>query len=304
MIVITSGDVYTDLDVLACAIAYGEILNQTNRQATVYLPGPLNEGIVSSMRKWDFKYETSQEPGTHSYVIVDVSDPDHINRVVDPSQIFEIYDHHFGHEQFWRQKLGDNSHIEPVGACATLIWEQAQKQKVTLSQVAINLLYTAIFSNTLNFKASVTSNRDKLAFTELSKLTSLPTNWIETYYTELSTDVFANPSEAIIKDIKTTQFSGYSEPFIIGQLELWDGKDFIFKHKTIIKDALTQAGSPYWFMTVPSISEGKNYLYSENSEVQSILIRTIGAKFTGDTGETSKLWLRKEILRELQKVSV
>ena len=301
MLVVTSGDVYTDLDVLACAIAYGDILNKTHRPALVYLPGPLNESITSSMRNWDFKYQTKLEPGDYQYVIVDVSDPDHISRVVDPTKISKIYDHHFGHEDYWRSRIGDGAHIEPVGACATLIWEEAVKKGATLSQISVNLLYTAIFSNTLNFNASVTHDRDKRAFAQLGKLVDLPPNWPEIYYSELEADVFANPSEAIVKDIKTTVLSKFPHPFIIGQLELWNSQKFLVNHMGTIKEALQAPGNPYWFFTSPSISDGHNYLYTENPGLKDLLTRLIGAKFTGDLGTTDKLYLRKEILKKLQE---
>jgi hypothetical protein len=53
-------------------------------------------------------------------------------------------------------------------------------------------------------------------------------------------------------------------------------------------------------MTAPSISEGKNYLFTKSKDIKEVLENKIGAEFEGDIGVTGKLWLRKEILRELQ----
>ena len=60
-------------------------------------------------------------------------------------------------------------------------------------------------------------------------------------------------------------------------------------------------GNPKWLLTSPSISEGKNYIYSKNEEIKKLLAKTIKAKFVGDLGTTNKLWLRKEILKKLQE---
>lgn len=170
-----------------------------------------------------------------------------------------------------------------------------------MSQVAVNLLYTAIFSNTLNFNASVTHDRDKQAFTQLKSLADLPDNWLELYYSELESDVFADPHEAIVKDIKTTVLPQFSHKFIIGQLELWNSRKFLTDYQSVIKKALEEHESPYWFFTSPSISDGYNYLYTENPELKDLLTRLVGAKFNGDLGETDKLYLRKEILKKLQE---
>jgi len=75
---------------------------------------------------------------------------------------------------------------------------------------------------------------------------------------------------------------------------------FLKSHLKEIERALTSFGSENWFLTSPSINEGKNYLFTKNPEMKKLLEKLIGAKFNGDIGTTDKLWLRKEILKELQ----
>ena len=87
---------------------------------------------------------------------------------------------------------------------------------------------------------------------------------------------------------------------VIGQLEFWDSRNFVLNNLKDIETALTSFGNPKWFLTSPSISEGKNYLFTKNPEMKKLLEKLIGAKFNGDIGTTDKLWLRKEILKELQ----
>ena len=105
------------------------------------------------------------------YVLVDISDPNHMEPFVTLENVAEVYDHHYGHEQLWKEKLPHSTYIERVGACATLIWEKFKENAFhsSISTLNANLLYTAIFANTLNFKSQVTSDRDLLASEELLK---------------------------------------------------------------------------------------------------------------------------------------
>ena len=48
---VTSGTAYTDIDVLACAIAFAELNN-----CDVVLPGIFNATISESMRNWNLNW--------------------------------------------------------------------------------------------------------------------------------------------------------------------------------------------------------------------------------------------------------
>ncbi|OGM13179.1 hypothetical protein A3D84_05400 [Candidatus Woesebacteria bacterium RIFCSPHIGHO2_02_FULL_42_20] len=296
MIIVTSGTKYTDVDVLACATAYSDLLNLLNKPATAVLYGPLNASITKTVKSWKLNYKSRHSPKPKDcFVLVDTSNPDVFLNKVNLDNVIEIYDHHFGWEKYWSAKLGRNSHIEHVGACATLIWEEFRKKKLTnkVSKTSARLLLTAIVSNTLNFKSSVTINRDKNAYKELSKYARLGNNWAQKYFREVEENVYQNPDASLKNDSK-----GLSD-IAIGQIELWDSSKFFSKYLPIAKKVLTGFGNPKWFLTSPSISEGVNYIYSENDEVKFLLSKHIGAKFEGDIGKTRKLWLRKEILKVL-----
>ena len=202
-------------------------------------------------------------------------------------------------KNYWKEKIGTKAIIEKVGSCATLIWEEfiKRKKEKNISDTNANLLYTAIISNTLNFKASITTSRDKRAFNEIQKYINLPKNWIEIYFEDQEKESLINPRDAILNDTKGMGFE-----YKIGQLEFWDSKKFVFNHLKEIEEILSSFGNEKWFFTSPSINEGINYLFTKNSEVKILLEKTIGAKFKGDIGTTDKLWLRKEIIQEIKKI--
>ena len=56
------------------------------------------------------------------------------------------------------------------------------------------------------------------------------------------------------------------------------------------------------FVTMPDIKNGIHYLYTEDIALQRVLSNTLKAVFTGPIGIANKIWLRKEILRDLQRL--
>jgi len=126
-LIVTSGQKYTDIDVLASALAYREI----EEEAIVILPGPLNLSVTPTIRNWPLKFESKILDGNHDYVIVDMSNPDLIREVAPLDRVVEIFEHHFGYEKYWQEKLGPKAHIESIGACATLVWEEFKKKQPT-----------------------------------------------------------------------------------------------------------------------------------------------------------------------------
>lgn len=299
-IIVTSGQPFTDIDALACAISYTELLKLESNNAEAILPGLLNKTVTEKVKKWKVEFSTIHHPRPatdYKYVLVDISDPEYFADFVNEKDIIEIFDHRYGYERFWRIKLGKSSHIEMVGACATLIWEEYKKRGFAkeISKLSARLIVTAIISNTLNFKASVTTKRDVKAYKGLKKIAKLPKDWIKVYFSDQDKETHFNIKSALINDTKNL------EP-IIGQLELWDSKIIVLKYQKEIEEALLSFGRLNWFLTAPSISEGKNYLYTKNPKMKDLLRKTINAKFDGDIGTTDKLWLRKEIFQKTQKL--
>jgi inorganic pyrophosphatase/exopolyphosphatase len=297
-IIVTSGQPFTDIDALACAIAYVELLNLEGVNAETVLPGPLNKSVTKKIIKWNLKFQTTPDTKDANYVLVDISESEYFAEFVSENNVIEIFDHRYGYEEYWKKKLGNKAKIEMVGACATLIWEEFEERNKdnAISNTSANLLYTAIASNTLNFQASVTTKRDKNAFKKLKSFINLPKDWIKTYFKDQDKETKDDIKNAIINDTKNL------EPYI-GQLELWDSKSVIMDRQEEIEDAFKSFRSPYWFLTSPSLSEGINYLFTKNNKIKKILQKAINAKFNGDLGKTDKLWLRKEIFKKLKETN-
>lgn len=305
MIIITSGRVYSDIDIVASALPYKSFCDLKGIPAKAVLAGPLNDSVPQLVRDFGLKFETNlnQDPNSCQFIIVDFSEPKFLPDFVKQENIIKVFDHRFlGWEKYWQDKLGSESYIEPVGACATLIWEEYQKEgfATRISTVDANLLYIAITVHTLNLKSSVTSQRDKDALNSLKPLITLPDSWINTYYNQVEESFMKNPEKAMKNDTKIQEIGGVEYGII--QMELWDSRRFIGSHQDLILNVLTSLNTPNAFLTSPSISEGHNYIVTGNDEVKKLLQKSIGAKFNGNVGQTPKLFLRKEIIKILTQL--
>lgn len=300
-IAITAGEAFTDIDVLACAVAYSELLTLQGKKNEVVLPGVLNSSITPTIKSWGLQYVTKPTEIENDVVIVDVSELAYVAKFVKPEEVVEVYDHRFGFQDFWKEKLREDAHVELVGACVTLIWEEYKKRGFAekVSPLSANLLTIAILSNTLNFGASVTTERDTTAFEELKAYINMSENWAEQYFREVEESIFADVKKAILSDTKTLNIPAFGLPIEMGQMELWNAKDFLSKYTKETKSALETFGNPNWFLSLPSISEKKNYIYTESQKIKELLSKIITITFDGNVGVTDKLWLRKEIRQKL-----
>lgn len=300
--IVLTGKAYTEIDGLACVLAYTDLLKLEGKNVVAVLPGPINRTVTEDIKKWPLHFETElPDLENKTLVVMDMSDTKYISGFIPEEQITELFDHHSGFEDYWQKKLGDKAKIQKVGSCATLIWEEYKKrhQDKNISPVNANLLYTAIISNNLNMFSSVTDQRDRDALKELKGYTNLPSNWVEQYFRDQEKTVFTDPERTIKEDTKIVTLSNPPIKIAIAQLELWNSKEFIGKYLAEAKSNLINLGENLWFFTSPSISEGKNYLYTTSAETKLLLDKILKVKFDGDIAITDKLYLRKEIIKLL-----
>lgn len=296
--IVVGGKVYADIDVLACVSAYTQLLTLKNYQANGIITGPWNQTIPPSIRKWPLEINTTFSDSIDSccFILVDLSDPKFMEEFVSIEKVIEVYDHHYGYEMFWKEKLPNSTHVEKVGACATLIWEKFKESDLHsfISNTNANLLYTAIFANTLNFKSYVTVERDYIASEELLAYTTLPKDWKSIYYQEVAEGFNEDLSAHIKRDTKIINLEDFS--FYFGQIEVWNAASIV--------DRFACKFNPHpneeWLINIASIEEGSSYIYTNSVRLRHKLREIIDIKSINQHFQiTSRLWLRKELLREL-----
>lgn len=296
-IIITSGSKYIDIDAYASCIAYANLLNLKGLNAKAISTANLNESITDSLislpEKLDQDYIIK---GNERFIVLDVSDKNFFDTIIKEDKIIEIIDHHYGYESYWKKKLKNNSHIEEIGAIATIIFEFYEKENLVdkISHGIAKLLLSAILDNTLNLKAQITTKRDICAYEKLLKISGNRKNYNELYFKECQEKICKDIALAIKNDTKTDVESNIL-PNIFSQLLLWDTKEVLY-NKDVYK-ILNSYGNK-WMINIISLKEGLSYIVSENKEVKEKLEELFNNKFKDDIMKLNQTYLRKEIIKK------
>lgn len=299
MLVITAGARYIDIDAYACIVAYAELLNLLGKNAVGATTAPLNESITKRLRELPVPsvhdYKTGQ---ADTFIMVDLSDPSQFDTIVDVGRVVEVFDHHAGFEDFWSERIGAGSHIEFIGAAATLIYEQWEKagKLLEMSRVSAELLAAAIQDNTLHFLAGVTTDRDRTAYAFLASHAHLDEQWVAEYFSDCQASTLVDVPTSLRNDTKYFRWPNLAPELTMGQLVLWDAHEVAASGiETFVKTLATPGKA--WLVNLVSISEKRSYFVTDSSEVKAWLHALIGVGFDGDIAVADRLWLRKEVLK-------
>jgi inorganic pyrophosphatase len=299
MIIVTSGARYIDIDAYACCVAYAELLNLLGKPAIAASTAVWNESITKPMRALSTSLSTDYEPKLNDqFVVMDLSDPSQFDKLVDQDRVVELFDHHPGFEQYWADKIGEDSHIEFIGAAATLIYEQWVKvgKATEMSHASAELLAAAILDNTLNFGAGVTTDRDRSAYELLAKHAGLSDDWVAQYFTDCQEAILTDLAEALRNDTKFLKLGGLERELCIGQMVVWDAKRVVADDLDTIS-AVLSAMSDTWMANVVSISDGRSYFIASNGVVKAWAESLLHVHFDDVVATADRLWLRKEIMK-------
>ncbi|MCI8760465.1 MAG: DHH family protein, partial [Clostridia bacterium] len=263
MIVVTSGSRYIDIDAYASCMAYRELLKLKGIPAKAISTAKINESITKSLSQFDAKLDKLENNSEDEYIVIDVSNQEYFDKIIKQDRIIEIIDHHTGFESYWGEKLGEKADIEFIGAVATKIVERYEQENLLdkMNQEIAYLLMAAILDNTLNFKAKVTTLRDKNAYQKLEKITGNDSNYGEKYFLECQEDMEKNLVQAIQNDTKLEQVNEII-PYVFGQLTVWDKKN-ILENKNTISQTLCAFGKE-WMMNLICLKDEKSYILAQN----------------------------------------
>lgn len=313
MVIISAGKEFIDIDAFACAIAYHELLSKEGVESRVVFVGNLNHSITKLVKhqvtsKDLTPFDTSYQLTPNDRIVyVDLSDPDHFafgKGTID--QIVELYDHHYGFEKYWHNKLGDQSHIEHLGAAGTLIWEEFQKRAFadSISAESANLLSLAILQNTLNFTSTETNDRDRNAFTELGKYRTMKKGWETEYFSQCANEMKEHFGATLQNDTKIIERYFDEHPFVFSQLEITeDPKVFLAKHSEEIVSYWSEFDRAHCLINIADMSSKTSLLFSDDNVW---LAKTISPLFSsilgrGDTWILIPIHQRKQIYKLIQQ---
>ena len=294
MIVITVGKSYIDIDGYASSIAYRELLRMQGLDAMFVSDAILNYSITNSLLNLPYSTDKYEIQELDKFIILDLSNKDYFPSFVKEENIIEIIDHHPGFEEYWK----DKSIIEEIGSVATIIVEKYEESNL-LSKMDLSiakLLMAAILDNTLNFTASITKERDKIAYKKLEDITK-EYNYKETYFLECQKYIESNLEESIKNDIKIQHISEYI-PDIFGQLTIWDAKELL--NNNLLRKIMNSYGNK-WILNIISLKDNTSYILYSDEDVKNNLEKVLDCSSENNRVIINPAMLRKEIMKKALK---
>lgn len=291
---------YVEIDVYASIMAYADLLNQRSKKAQVYIPFEPNYSVPRGLRLVERENASFDFTADDEAIILDISIPEVINKLVPTEQILELIDHHPGYEEYWRERLGDRAIIEKIGAVATSVfewWGECWDYEKMSPEIA-ELLLAAILDNTLDFNASITTERDKEAAKKLAEIARTTLDDFEKwYFSETSKAIIGDLRDSLLKDCKIMEFPPDKSEFAFGQLAIWDAKD-VTNRREQIAEIMTSKCSD-WMVSVLCISERKNYILASSERIAEYFDRLLELSKDKFWWTTDKLYLRKQIIAKM-----
>lgn len=303
-ILVTAGSTYLDIDAYACMIAMEEFLQVIGENAIAYSIAPCNYSVCKFLikdREIHQSLPVDVDKGTLRYIIVDVSDPEFLEQSIPLDQIIEIYDHHVGFEDYWKNRIGNNACIEFVGAAATLIYRRWKAEGIEskMSRHTTLLLIAAILDNTLNLTSDNTTNEDTQAFMQLCQKEGIDEEWCASYFSEVQRNVEADLKNALFGDMKTISNSETLPPRF-AQLCVWDVNSILERLKEI--RLWLNESDEKWIINIVGIKDNCSFLVCDYIDYQKKIEKIFDSKFEFGIARLSNAYLRKEIIKKAYSV--
>lgn len=301
---ITTSYTNPDLDGVACAVAMAELLQQQGREVRAAIFGQ-----PSLEAKWfldTFAIPTPPDgrpllTAGVDVILLDASNPLDLAFSVDI--VVEIVDHRQAH-QADAFPNARNVQIELVGSCATLVAERMRAADVEPIRNTARLLSGAIASNTVNFRAPVTTDRDRAAFAWLATIAALPVSFIDDMFTAKSDLSGDRLREALVGDYTVKKFGGHR---IIGfQIEANGIVDLYQTRRAeievIMRRSCTDEQCEYASCNGIDLSKEETHVMVIDPESQHLFERALGVTFHGGIATLDGLIGRKMMTPKIKAV--
>jgi len=287
-----------DLDGVAGCIAYREYLEKVGQNAFVGILGNIHDEAKYILKRFGFTNPNviNNSDGFDEIILVDASDLNGLEGKIDALKVVEIIDHRKINEadKFPNAKV----QIELVGAAATLVAEKFIENNIEISKESATLVLGAIISNTLNFKSSVTTERDIKVSSYLNKIVMLPDDFWKDLFMAKSDLSGDNLEKRIYGDFAWFTIGdkniGIAQVEMIGARKLVADREGEILH--ILDNLKKENNLDYIFQTTIDLEECKNFIVTDDNEFKKILEKILGVKFIGNVAERLFLIMRKQIV--------
>lgn len=290
-----------DLDGTACAYGYVEYLCKNGRDAIAGIFGTPYREAQFVMNKFNipkFVDANSIIGQVDKIIIVDASDTRGLSKRVDPKKVIEVIDH---------RKINDADsfpnaikQIEMVGSAATLIAEKFHQNGTEISLESAALLFSAIVSNTINFRANVTTDRDHKMANWCKKQFPLQEGYVHEMFSDKS------KFEGSLKDkLIFATFNFNNRDLGIAQLEIINAEDFVRNNlgeiKKILAEKKVEKSLDSALLTCIDLENAFNIIIVSDNETKKLIEQALSMEFENEVGKKNGILMRKEIVPLIKK---
>lgn len=287
-----------DLDGFACVFAYQELLSKLGQEVEMAIFGAPHDEVKHLLNRFSIVFPQNVSGGLNQaskIILADTSDLRGLDKSIIPQNVIEVIDHRKINDQhlFPNAKI----QIELVGSCATLIAEKYRQKGIMPSLESAILIYGAIISNTLNFKANTTTERDRAIADWLAKNFDLPKNLAEEMFLAKSDLGAGKLQQKIRHDFAWFEFAG--QRVGIAQIEMIGGRDLLEQRHDEIFSELSELKAEllldFVFLSIVELKEEINFFVAWDKKTQKILADIFDLEFVLGQATRSGLIMRKEI---------
>lgn len=293
---------HPDMDGYACIVAYAKILKLQNINAKPIFYGKLQKEPEYILKKYKISpIKNNIDPSKFDAIVVlDCNKFQKLEPKINTKKVVSIIDHHKNPDI----KAFSNAEIiyDQVGALATRFTEFFDKNKIKLDKQTAILLYAAIISNTVNFKNTITTNRDKKAAVFLEQIIKLDRKKFVLNMFNAKSNVEGNALKQIIEtDYSVIKYGNYH--VLVAQLEVINTKAIIKNrlHEivTILNELKHKHSNEFTFINIIDIEKAFDYIVALDTQTEKILGKVLNVKFVNHIAKTDRIIMRKEISAKL-----
>lgn len=297
MKILVTPKVNPDLDGLASAYAYSRFLNKLGQNTDEGIFGEPHIEAKYLIEHFQIKDINLNPQGIYEkFILVDASNLKGMPKVIGAQDVIGVIDHREVQEA---EKLFPKAKIkiELLGATATLITEKYKRFNVPIDFHSALLLYSAIYTHTLNFQISSATARDREAATWLKAQAKIPKNIIHELYQYKNKVLVKNLEENILNDAKEYIFG--DKHIGIAQLEIIESKKFVKENLKRLLEILLRHKRKhnlyFNFLTIANPERGINLFVTEDESAREFLRDAFAIEFRGAAALKKGVVLRKEL---------
>lgn len=288
---------FPDLDGVACAIGYAELLRHRGANAAAWLPTQGDseaEFVLARCHDVPLTGSPVIDDATR-FVLVDASDLDGLPSEVDPRRIVEVLDHRLHGSP---RELFPNADltIEAVGAAATLVAEAFRSSHKIPSSAAITLLYGAIHSNTQRLRGSVTTERDRESAAWLEELGAKASD-LDDQFAARRVHILSTLEASVARETK--EYREGQDPYLISQLEFEGAMTVAVERERELSGLLAALGQRA-MLNMVDVATGTSVLMVPDAHLRNIVTARMAVVPNGITFQFHPAVLRKQIVAAIE----